>query len=150
MQNPVKSRADRILGRIQAYRSIDLHQTDISDASAERIFGVYENSHDDKVYVGERGLVIAVDKVTTFLPYAQIEQLDVSEPKNVAETILVGKKDSSTVEIKIKHGSGQTRDVWEVFRFLMRVRDDLRAVDDPVLLDHTRSGFVSEPPPADQ
>lgn len=127
----VKSRAHRILRRLHPYQAIESH--DNSDSLLPHLppdefwIGIYRNlpgSIESAVAFSSEQLHVNEGDGWTSVKYREILDSQISQDKSSANEILVRTSDYN-LPVPIWGVDGKTRDVFEVLRFLNRVREDL-------------------------
>ncbi len=131
MVDPVIPREKRILSRLKGYCSL-LDPSDVAELNlpgeAGQILGIYDNEPGNRIFVGHHGIVTQEILGSSFIRYTDIMNTSVpGDNKLTADHILVTLKDGTQEALWIKQGNGKFRDVWEFYRFLNRVVEDLRS-----------------------
>lgn len=127
----VQSRAHRTLRRLASYkseRSIDEVVTVLPSLRlGEEWVGVYKNeaeSLNEAVAFSSTGVYMHNSDEWTAFDYAEILQNTIVDEKANAREVLV-RTSTSTFRVQIRGGEGRQRDVFEVLRFLNRVKQDV-------------------------
>jgi hypothetical protein len=129
--NP-KSRAHRTLRLLKSYRSVG----DCAELTGQlpalppndSWLGIYFNrtaSIENAVAFSTEQLLVHVGNRWNSLRYEEILDTRIQQEKTSASEILV-RTQAGDVIVPVTGGAGTTRDVFEVLRFLNRVREDLR------------------------
>ncbi len=132
----IKSRAHRILKSFSNYHSFGESASDSSASLAgysleedEHPLGIYENApdnHSDNILVTTRGLHLLQEPQEQFIQYLEIDRIEVTQPKQLADSVVLHLRSGNVSEISIKGGRGNLRDVWEFVRYLRRVMEDVQ------------------------
>lgn len=119
MKPSAKSLAHRILKGLKKYKSVAFEEMKKS-SDQEEILGVYQNDNLSKTSFTTLGLRVEVD---IFIPYDEIKEVRVLEPKHIANSISLVLLNEKVVGVEFDGGNGRCRDVWEIVRFLNRIRE---------------------------
>ena len=137
MKIAVGTRVHRILKKLPSFRVIDNHsgflsqlrQDELPTTAQETLLGAYENHRGNK-----EGLVLFSDQAVYWLlgpkwhgvKYHEIATIDrPAGEKMDASELLLKTRTGALERLPIRGGTENTRDVFEVWRFIMRVTEDL-------------------------
>ncbi|TGL36887.1 hypothetical protein EHQ52_03170 [Leptospira koniambonensis] len=128
MKNKIQQLSYRILEKLNDFHSevpSSLHKI-----AQNEILGIYLNSSsyfEDSILFTDLGMyIIQSEEKSEYIEYNEILNLKVIEQKEVAESISIERKDGSRIEVKVLGGKERLRDVWEVYRFLLRATGEVR------------------------
>lgn len=123
MNTKAKQLSHRILEKLSRFHSEI--PSEMRSVAQEEILGVYLNSESyfkDSVLFTDLGIYLFQSKERwEYIQYEEISNLEVVEQKELAESITILKKNGVRVYLRILGGDGKLRDVWEVYRFLLRI-----------------------------
>ncbi|BDA78465.1 hypothetical protein LPTSP3_g13950 [Leptospira kobayashii] len=126
MKKRIKELTHRILKKLKYFRE-EILNSHVKLSEDEELLGIYLNfndSEDQSVLFTDKGIYnILLEKGNEFFRYEEIAKLEVIEEKNKAESIRITRKNGSNGIISIFGGEGKLREVWEVYRFLIRVTE---------------------------
>jgi hypothetical protein len=138
MSASVRSRAHRILAKLETFQVLDRHES--SDLvpgwlPGEEAIGRYRNhtgTPDDDLLVTTMGVRTRSGGTWPLVPFSSIEHVALphSEDKEVVDSLRLRLRDGRRVELPVRGGSGKFRDAWEFLRFLNRVMTDMREPHD--------------------
>jgi hypothetical protein len=128
----VASRVHRILSRMKRfYRNLDAFPGSpgpLPGPQDQSVLGVYlntESSLRDAVVVTDRGLVIEAENRWVDIPYSSLESVVGPSAKVGVYHLDLELKDGRLVRLPIRGHDGRFLDVFEFYRFLKRVLEDL-------------------------
>lgn len=126
--NPA-ARCHRILEPLANFSTSDqvrppVHSQHASDLG--RVLGTYRNSgdDDDAWLVAEQGLLLLQAAGPVVVPYRSIESIE-HQGKKTYDELILRLDDDRRVPLPVNGGDEKHRDVFEVLRYLNRVRGDL-------------------------
>ncbi|EJZ42504.1 hypothetical protein [Leptospira licerasiae] len=123
MKSKIEQLSYRILEKLKNFhKEVPFALAGIAQAKVLWIYFNFSSSYDNSVLFTESGLYIIRTK-TDFeaIKYSEIYKLKIVEQKEVAKFILLTKKDGVQINLEILGGDGKLREVWEVYRFLLRI-----------------------------
>ncbi|PJZ75676.1 hypothetical protein [Leptospira neocaledonica] len=123
MNNRAKQLSYRILEKLSRFH-LEI-PSEMRGVAQDGILGVYLNSEpyfNDSVLFTDVGMYLfQSEEKWEYLQYEEISNLEVVEQKEITESIAILKKNGVQVYLRILGGNGKLRDVWEVYRFLLRI-----------------------------
>ncbi|MGJ4788138.1 hypothetical protein [Leptospira koniambonensis] len=122
MKNKIQQLSYRILEKLNDFHSEV--PASLRKITQNEILGIYLNSSsyfEDSILFTDLGMyIIQSEEKSESIEYNEILNFKVIEQKEVAESISIERKDGSRIELKVLGGKERLRDVWEVYRFLLR------------------------------
>ena len=128
----VESRVHRILDDIDSFYKFQDEEIEFLLKKSGRIIGMYINNSSKEngiVYVADTGIIYCCCERKTFISYHEIVSMSIvelDENKTNAETLSIELKNGNQVQLVINGGKGRRKDIYEVYRFLIRVVADQR------------------------
>ncbi|MEI1279916.1 hypothetical protein V6Z05_16410 [Leptospira venezuelensis] len=123
MKNRIQQLSYRILEKLNDFHSEV--PSSLRKITQNEILGIYLNSlsyFKDSILFTDLGMYfIQSEEKSEYIEYSEILNFKVIEQKEVAESICIERKDGSRIELKVLGRRERLRDVWEVYRFLLRV-----------------------------
>lgn len=133
----IQSRVHRILKKIPYYHDVTEQDPpaglqEIISVASEKLLGVYQNSVQasyENIYFSNKGIYIYAD-TWQFLDYGQMRSVTVpvtkADDKRLASVLIIQLESQVEIKINVMGIRENTSDVWEITRFLQRVKNDVR------------------------
>jgi hypothetical protein len=117
MNPSIESLVHRILREMPRFKNV-VNSDEWPLVSGERLLGEYRNEGAASVGITSIGLRPSKD---TLIPYAEIVESRVEGTKTEAEILAIRRRDGAIDRVLFNGGSGKSRDIWEISRFISRV-----------------------------
>lgn len=91
----------------------------------EKIVGIYENPHGvipREIIITEIGLYLSHENDTQFIPFSALKSIRGPEEKGLSGSMYIELEDDTSISLRVEGRDGKHQDVYEMARFLDRVR----------------------------